>query len=423
VLRPAWRTATSIDTAGRSLSLRGSGNIRTPSTCAVTLGGFSTLTTPAQSVVEIFGNVSIPASQFGVVSSGSSRLGSRGQLRLFTNSQLTIDALQASIDAATQLDARATLNLRGNATICGDLTAALYSDVSALGSLTNFGAWAMTSGSIGASVSTNRATLGVLGTSGIFGDFTNEAGATTTITSGRLFVVGTFTSNGTITGAICSNCLGLPPALEADGDLNLGPAANLNMPFDGSLVRVGGNFNNAINSNTRFDMSLATLQLEGTSTEQTLEVMSTDIGPDEAGLDRTLAGHYPIGTLHIGPSPSTVRLVDTHDNDGLGQASSESIYVDTLIIDAGSRLINTTCRIYYRTLINSGIVDFPGNLIPIGTPCFADFNQDGGVDGADVGDFFAAWETGDSAADLNQDGGVDGSDVETLFFAWEAGRC
>lgn len=56
-------------------------------------------------------------------------------------------------------------------------------------------------------------------------------------------------------------------------------------------------------------------------------------------------------------------------------------------------------------------------------PCFADFNQDGGIDGADVEAFFVAWEAGDSSADVNLDGGVDGADVETFFTAWEAGGC
>ncbi|MBS0195956.1 MAG: hypothetical protein JSR77_04285 [Planctomycetes bacterium] len=57
------------------------------------------------------------------------------------------------------------------------------------------------------------------------------------------------------------------------------------------------------------------------------------------------------------------------------------------------------------------------------SPCPADFNQDGGVDGSDVDAFFAAWEVGDSSADVNFDGGVDGADVATFFAAWEAGGC
>jgi hypothetical protein len=55
--------------------------------------------------------------------------------------------------------------------------------------------------------------------------------------------------------------------------------------------------------------------------------------------------------------------------------------------------------------------------------CAADFNEDGGVDGADVNAFFASWEAGNCDADVNQDGGVDGEDVGAFFVEWEAGGC
>ena len=58
-----------------------------------------------------------------------------------------------------------------------------------------------------------------------------------------------------------------------------------------------------------------------------------------------------------------------------------------------------------------------------GPSCPADFNNDGGIDGADVEAFFAAWESGDSSGDVNLDGGVDGSDIGTFFAVWEAGGC
>jgi hypothetical protein len=56
-------------------------------------------------------------------------------------------------------------------------------------------------------------------------------------------------------------------------------------------------------------------------------------------------------------------------------------------------------------------------------PCIADFNQDGGVDGTDVVDFFVAWEAGETDADVNRDGGTDGSDLREFFSVWEAGGC
>jgi hypothetical protein len=55
--------------------------------------------------------------------------------------------------------------------------------------------------------------------------------------------------------------------------------------------------------------------------------------------------------------------------------------------------------------------------------CAADYNQDGGVDGADVEAFFVDWQDGLFPADVNQDGGVDGADVQTFFTLWATGGC
>jgi hypothetical protein len=46
-----------------------------------------------------------------------------------------------------------------------------------------------------------------------------------------------------------------------------------------------------------------------------------------------------------------------------------------------------------------------------------DLNQDGRVDGADLGILLAAWGTG-GAADLNQDGTVNGADLGILLANW-----
>jgi hypothetical protein len=56
-------------------------------------------------------------------------------------------------------------------------------------------------------------------------------------------------------------------------------------------------------------------------------------------------------------------------------------------------------------------------------PCTADFNGDGGVDGADLQAFFETWEVGSTCGDANGDGGVDGADVERFMRAWEVGGC
>lgn len=55
--------------------------------------------------------------------------------------------------------------------------------------------------------------------------------------------------------------------------------------------------------------------------------------------------------------------------------------------------------------------------------CFGDFNEDGGINGEDVEEFFRAWVEGDLVADGNGDGGIDGIDIEAFFVVWERGSC
>ncbi|MFZ4575031.1 MAG: hypothetical protein ACOYN0_11575, partial [Phycisphaerales bacterium] len=53
--------------------------------------------------------------------------------------------------------------------------------------------------------------------------------------------------------------------------------------------------------------------------------------------------------------------------------------------------------------------------------CFADFNNDGGIDGDDVIGFFGAWDSNNACGDVNRDNGVDGDDVISFFSMWDAG--
>lgn len=53
--------------------------------------------------------------------------------------------------------------------------------------------------------------------------------------------------------------------------------------------------------------------------------------------------------------------------------------------------------------------------------CIADFDDDGGVSGNDIGAFFTMFEAGDPAADVNGSGGIDAADIATFFAAFEAG--
>lgn len=65
-------------------------------------------------------------------------------------------------------------------------------------------------------------------------------------------------------------------------------------------------------------------------------------------------------------------------------------------------------------------IDGNGNACPA---CAADFDGNGGVDGGDLGAFFAAFEAGDACADVDANGGVDGGDLGAFFAAFESGGC
>ncbi|MBX3409658.1 MAG: hypothetical protein KF859_07200 [Phycisphaeraceae bacterium] len=76
--------------------------------------------------------------------------------------------------------------------------------------------------------------------------------------------------------------------------------------------------------------------------------------------------------------------------------------------------------------LSSGVglkVRYNATSVQLEAICYADINEDGGIDGADVEAFFAFWESGDPIADLNNDGGIDGADVEFFFAVWEEGGC
>lgn len=50
--------------------------------------------------------------------------------------------------------------------------------------------------------------------------------------------------------------------------------------------------------------------------------------------------------------------------------------------------------------------------------CVGDFNQDGQIDGDDLGTLLGAWGSADPAADFNGSGNVDGDDLGTLLGMW-----
>jgi hypothetical protein len=82
--------------------------------------------------------------------------------------------------------------------------------------------------------------------------------------------------------------------------------------------------------------------------------------------------------------------------------------------------LNAAVPISFRANSTLGDTGVCGNGCP---PCAADYDNNGGVDGGDLGAFFADFEAGETCADVDGNGGVDGGDLGFFFAVFEAGGC
>ena len=203
------------------------------------------------------------------------------------------------------------------------------------------------------------------------------------------------------------------------GSYTAGPDASLTMPHEYWAVRIGGHVNLEINDPGNFHMSLAELHATGrVDGVQDIEVMGTDLGNTEDGLEQGAAGNFPLGTLRIDAS-SSARLVDVHDNDSLGQDAGEAFYCDTLVVDG--YLDTNGYKVYANNVVINGKVSDDDDVIIIDPPVLGDLTGDGLVDVLDLLVVIADWGScpGEcSAADLNGDGVVDVLDLLIILQEW-----
>lgn len=113
------------------------------------------------------------------------------------------------------------------------------------------------------------------------------------------------------------------------------------------------------------------------------------------------------------------------DYDGIGQTFT---YREEVDYPAGTYVVSLAPFYFDDLGCGSGYEQYwlkvDATPVPGSCPaCVADFNDDGGVDGADLAAFFPAWARAAACADANVDGGVDGGDVEAFFLVWQAGGC
>ncbi len=359
-------------------------------------------------------------------SSGTSSVGASNSLAgnsatVFRDTSLDINSPSASLGNVTmRMNSELGFSNGGNAS--GAWTCAtgstIYGDVAIDGSLTG------TANIYGSVINTGNmsATDDIM----ISTDLTNNN--LVAIHRGVLYVLGNLTNNGTILGQVDPGPGvrggGTPPAvgdgLRVIGHYAAGNAASLFMQHANWRLAVGGNFDVAIDDSTRFDMSLATLDLISHTGQdpQLVEVMSADLGGIEEALAPMYPGTFPIGTVRVNAG-ATVDLVDNHDNDLAGQALSEVIYTPSLVVEAGGTLRTNGYIIYASNVDNQGTIIGEGDIIIINPPVPGDADGDGIVGILDVLVVIADWGPCDGCGgDQNEDGVASILDILLIIANW-----
>ena len=259
----------------------------------------------------------------------------------------------------------------------------------------------------------------VAGDTDVFANYTNAG--STVIQRGILYIYGTLTNTGTITGQFNNGFLPPNPGdgYSIGGDYIVSAESSIILPDPVWWLRVGGNFDVAINASSRFVMDQATLELTGVgpASLQSVEVLSRDFGAVESGFATT---NYLLGALRL-RAGSNVELANNHNNaPGKG---AEAIYTKELVVPAGATLVTNGLKIYTRAAAIAGTVSNPGDVVvvPGAPPCIADVVPDGVVNSADLGVILAGWGpcTGSTCfGDINRDGQVDSTDLGIVLSAW-----
>ena len=259
----------------------------------------------------------------------------------------------------------------------------------------------------------------VMGNTSILSDYTN-AGATI-IQRGILYIYGSLTNTGTITGNFNNGFLPPEPGdgYSVSGDYIMSADASVILSDPVWWLRTSGNFDVAINDASRFDFGQATLELasDNPKVAQSVEVLSRDLGASDAGFATT---NFPLGSLRL-RAGANAELVDNHNNAPGKQA--EAIYTQELVVPAGATLVTNGLKVYTRTATIAGTVSNPSDIVVVpGTPpCVADIVADGVVNGADLALVLTNWgpcATSTCVADIDRDGTVGGSDLSVVLAAW-----
>ena len=167
-------------------------------------------------------------------------------------------------------------------------------------------------------------------------------------------------------------------------DLNGGgisfPNSSILSLLAGTTLRSTGSITGSTTNAGLYSALGAVVLAGGTlSAPLTFEAMGTDRGTANSGF----VGNFADGTIRL--KDAYVKLVDTADN-AAGQGA-EAVYVDTLIVPAGSTLDLNGFKLYARSVQISGAVIGPRahggagrRLAPLNAPTFGSISAVGEVD-------------------------------------------
>ncbi|MFO0861611.1 MAG: hypothetical protein U0570_13760 [Phycisphaerales bacterium] len=284
---------------------------------------------------------------------------------------------------------------------------------------------------------TNSGKIITAGATSIYGSIINNTGAAIDLTGGATSLYGSVSGGGSLTGSFtgCPTCIGLPVGLKIESDLSFSEGGGLSIT--GGSVEVGRSFSSSALDSKPFNMLSGGLRLSNSGNgDSTFEAMSHDYGPAGAALHLDIDSSFPLGTLEVGPNATVLNLVDQFDNDARGQNSREAIYVENLIVDAGSRLNTGGVKVYARYATINGTVDNVNNIVTLGGRCDSDLKIDALVDDGDFQLFISAYDISDCSdaamprlggggcrADLNLDGMVDDADFQIFVVAYDQLVC
>ena len=178
---------------------------------------------------------------------------------------------------------------------------------------------------------------------------------------------------------------GPDPYVQVSGNLSFGPGARVQADPQSAIHMTGANFENKSTSEPNL-AGLANLTLiydnQSPGATDTFEIASTDLGRNPAGF----VNNFALGGIEL-DNNALVELVDSFNNgnrNGVGGAA-EALYVDQLILEAGSTLDLNNLHLYVCDLEDQGGTILNGDLISM---CPGDADGDWAVDSADL----ATWQ-------------------------------